>query len=147
MPQENIYYHFKMATDRFTINDLYDFIKESFGIKVIPDTIKKQINKYSLQLGMKAIEIARCISYYQDTKNGELDPLYGIWFVPNVKEAAEKYFHKLKLEQESKIAEAKRVVEYENNNIIFNIKSLKHKKRQPIQLDITNVDIEGGSND
>ena len=96
---------------------------------------------------MKAIEIARCISYYQDTKNGELDALYGIWFVPNVKEAAEKYFNKLKLEQESKIAEAKRVVEYENNNIIFNIKSLKHKKRQPIQLDITNVDIEGGSND
>lgn len=132
-----------MQTNRYTISDLYDFIKESFDIKTIPETMIRQINKYSLQLGMKAIEIARCICYYQEVKHGELDPLYGIWFVPNVKEAAEKYFNQLKLEQESKETEAKRVVEYQDNNIIFNIKSLQHKKRRPKQLDVSEIKIKG----
>ena len=143
--------------NNFTIADLYDFIKDSFQVKEIPETIIKQINRYSLKYELSAKDIARCICYYEEVKKGVLDPLYGIWFVPNVKDAAAEYFRKLELDQQNQAAEAKKVVEYQDNNIIFNIKSLfyiifnikslKHKKRQPIQLDITNVDIEGGSND
>ena len=69
------------------------------------------------------------------------------WFVPNVKDAAAEYFRKLELDQQNQAAEAKKVVEYQDNNIIFNIKSLQHKKRNPKQLDITDVNIKGGSDD
>ena len=39
--------------------------------------------------------------------------------------------------------EAKKIVEYQDNNIIFNIKSLQHKKRKPKQLDINDIDVKG----
>ena len=96
---------------------------------------------------MKAKEIARCICYYQEVEKRKLDPLYGIWFVPNIRDKAAEYFRKLELEQQNQAAEAKKVVEYQDNNIIFNIKSLQHKKRQPKQLDINDINVEGESND
>ena len=136
-----------MKNNTFTIADLYDFIKDSFKINTIPETIIKQINRYSLKYELSAKDIARCICYYQEVRQGVLDPLYGIWFIPNVKDAAAEYFRKLELDQQNQAAEAKKVVEYQDNNIVFNIKSLEHKKRQPRQLDITDINIKGGSND
>lgn len=136
-----------MLDSEFTVNHLHDFIRESFGIQAIPETIKKQINRFSLDYDMSARDIARCICYFQEVRKGQLDPLYGIWFVPNVKEDAARYFRQLELDQQKQAAEAKKVVEYQDNNIIFNIKSLPHKKRTAKQLDITTVNIEGGSND
>ena len=136
-----------MLDSEFTLNNLLDFIRESFEIKTIPETIKKQINRFSLEYNMSAREIARCICYFQEVKKGRLDALYGIWFVPNVREDAANYFRQLELDQQRQAAEAQKVVEYQDNNIIFNIKSLPHKKRQAKQLDITTVNIEGGSND
>lgn len=106
--------------------------------------MKKQISRYILEDRMTAKEIARCICYYQEVRGGVLDPLYGIWFIPNVKDEAARYFKQLELDQQNRTAEAKKVVEYQDNNIIFNIKSLEHKKRQPKQLDITSVNIKGG---
>lgn len=135
------------SKSNYTIADLNDFIKEAFDVTSIPETIKKQINRFSLQYGMSAKDIARCICYYQEVRNGTLDPLYGIWFVPNIKDQAADYFKKLELDQQKKATEAKKVVEYQENNIIFNIKSLQHKKRQPKQLDITDINVKGGSND
>ena len=132
--------------DNFTIADLYSFIRESFGVQKVPETITKQVNRFSLNYNMSAKEIARCICYYQEVRKGVLDPVYGIWFVPNVKEQAAAYFRQLELDQQKQVTEAKKVAEYQDNNIIFNIKSLQHKKRQPKQLDITTVDIEGESN-
>lgn len=131
----------------FTIADLYNFIKESFEIQKIPETIIKQVNRISLNYEMSAKEIARCICYYQEVKKGKLDPLYGIWFVPNVREQAAEYFRKLELDQQNQAAEAKKVAEYQDNNIIFNIKSLQHKKREPKQLDINSVNLKGDSDD
>ena len=133
--------------NNFTIADLYSFIKDSFGIKAIPQTIIKQINRFSLTYKMSAKEIARCICYYQEVKKCKLDPLYGIWFVPNVREQAAEYFRQLELDQQKQAIEAKKVAEYQDNNIIFNIKSLQHKKREPKQLDINSVNIKGDSND
>ena len=132
-----------MKNNTFTIADLYDFIKDSFKINTIPETIIKQINRYSLKYELSAKDIARCICYYQEVRQGVLDPLYGIWFVPNVKDAAAEYFRKLELDQQNQAAEAKKVVEYQDNNIIFNIKSLKHKKKQPKQIDISQIDVKG----
>ena len=136
-----------MAEKLFSLADLYDFIRESFGIQKIPPTILKQVQRFSLQNGMKAKEIARCICYYQEVEKRKQDPLYGIWFVPNIRDKAAEYFRKLELEQQNQAAEAKKVVEYQDNNIIFNIKSLQHKKRQPKQLDINDINVKGESND
>jgi hypothetical protein len=133
--------------NQFTLADLYDFIKESFGIKEIPLTMIRQINRFSLDYNMSAKDIARCICYFQEVRNGILDPLYGIWFVPNIREQAAEYFKKLELDQQKRATEAKKVAEYQDNNIIFNIKSLQHKRRQPKQLDITTVRIKGEDND
>lgn len=133
--------------NQFTLADLYDFIKESFGIKEIPLTMIRQINRFSLDYNMSAKDIARCICYFQEVRNGNLDPLYGIWFVPNIREQAAEYFKKLELDQQRQATEAKKVAEYQDNNIIFNIKSLQHKRRQPKQLDITTVSIKGENND
>ena len=136
-----------MEDNQFTLLDLYKFVRESFNIEEIPQTIIRQIQRFSLQNEMSAKEIARCICFYQEVRNGKLDPVYGIWFVPNVRAQAAEYFKKLELDQQKQAAEAKKVVEYQDNNIIFNIKSLQHKKRQPKQLDISEINIKGDSHD
>lgn len=94
---------------------------------------------------MSAKEIARCVSYYIYQRKGKIDPLYGIWFVPNVREPAAEFFKKLELDRQRQQTEAKKVAEYQDNNIIFNIKSLPHKKRKPKQLDLSEVDVKGES--
>lgn len=136
-----------MENNPFTLADLYEFIRESFGIQEIPQTIIRQIQRFSLRYEMSAKEIARCVCYYQEVRKEKLDPLYGIWFVPNIRTQAAEYFKKLELDQQKQATEAKKVVEYQDNNIIFNIKSLQHKRRKPKQLDINEINIKGDSHD
>jgi hypothetical protein len=69
--------------------------------------------------------------------------VYGIISIVNYREQANKYFHQLELDQQKQLAEAQKIVEYQDNNIIFNIKSLKHKKRQPRQFNIEDIKVEG----
>ena len=89
-------------------------------------------------------EIARCLVWYVEVNGGQMKPEYGIGILPNIREQAEKYFKQLELDQQRQAAEANRVAEYQDNNIIFNIKSLKHKKRQPKQLDIGDINVNEG---
>jgi hypothetical protein len=63
--------------------------------------------------------------------------------IPNIRENAAKYFKQLELDQQKQLAEAQKIVEYQDNNIIFNIKSLKHQKRQPRQFNIEDIKVEG----
>lgn len=133
-----------MAEKPFTVDMLYDYVGESFHVarQDIPPSIRKKISQLLLD-GYTPKEIARCICYYEEVRKGTLDLVYGIWFVPNVRAAAAAYFKQLELDQQNQATEAKKVVEYQDNNIIFNIKSLHHKKRKPKQLDVTDIDIEG----
>lgn len=131
------------STTPYTRKDLEELICDVMGIVSITPMISKQINKFVLEYDMSFKEIARCIVWYVEVKGQSLEALYGLGIIPNIREEAEKYFKQLELDQQRQSQEAKKIVEYQDNNIIFNIKSLKHKKRTPKQLDITDIDIKG----
>ena len=132
-----------MNNNPYTKQQLEALICEVMGIKTITPMIARQINKYILDYDMTFKEIARCIVWYTEVAQKTFDPLYGIGMVPNVREPAAAYFKQLELDQQRQQAEAKKVVEYQDNNIIFNINSLKHKKKQPKQIDISQIDVKG----
>lgn len=132
-----------MNNNPYTKQQLETLICEVMGIKTITPMIARQINKYILDYNMTFKEIARCIVWYTEVAQKTFDPLYGIGMVPNVREPATNYFKQLELDQQRQQAEAKKVVEYQDNNIIFNINSLKHKKKQPKQIDISQIDVKG----
>ena len=132
-----------MANNNFNKQELENMICEVMDITSITPTIRKQISNFVLLDNMTYKEIARCIVWYKEVFHGNFEPIYGISFVPSVKDRAAKYFKRLELEQLAKTEEAKKVVEYQENNIIFNIQSLTHKKRQPKQLNINDIDVKG----
>lgn len=129
--------------NQYTKDDLFALIKEELQVDTVPPTIIKQINRFILDYDMTFKEIGRCIYWYVVVSKGSLSPVYGIFFVPNVREKAENYFKQLELDQQKQLAEAQKIVEYQDNNIIFNIKSLKHQKRQPRQFNIEDILVEG----
>ena len=127
----------------FKRSNLEEKICEVMGLDSITPIVSRQINRFILDYDMSFKEIARCIVWYVEVFKGNLNPVYGISFVPNVRQEAAKYFKKLELDQQNQTIEAKKIVEYQDNNIIFNIKSLKHKKRKPRQLDIRDINVKG----
>jgi len=127
--------------------DLEQLICEVMDLKSITPTIRKQINNFVLIDHMTYKEIARCVVYYQEVLKMKFEPVYGIAFVPSVKDRAAKYFAELERKQKVQKEQAQRIAEFQENNIIFNISSLEHKKRKPKQLDVTEIDIEGESDD
>ena len=137
-----------MAKDTtFKRADLEQMICEVMGIKSITPMISKQINRYILDYDMSFKEIARCVVWYVEVFGGELNTVYGLGILPNIREQAAAYIKQLELDQQKQAIEAKKVVEYQDNNIIFNIKSLQHKKRKPKQLDINDIDVKGDNKD
>ena len=135
-----------MAKDNtFKRTDLEKMICEVMGLSTITPMISKQINRFILDYDMSFKEIARCVVRYVEVFGGELNPVYGIGIIPNIREKAAAYFKQLELDQQKQAIEAQKIVEYQDNNIIFNIKSLKHNKRKPKQLDINDINVEGDS--
>ena len=135
-----------MAKDNtFKRTDLEKMICEVMGLSTITPMISKQINRFILDDDMSFKEIARCVVWYVEVFGGELNPVYGIGIIPNIREKAAAYFKQLELDQQKQAIEAQKIVEYQDNNIIFNIKSLKHNKRKPKQLDINDINVEGDS--
>ena len=135
-----------MAKDNtFKRTDLEQMICEVMGLSTITPMISKQINRFILDYDMSFKEIARCVVWYVEVFGGELNPVYGIGIIPNIKEKAAAYFKQLERNQQQQAIEAQKIVEYQDNNIIFNIKSLKHNKRKPKQLDINDINVEGDS--
>ena len=133
-----------MAKDNtFKRTDLEQMICEVMGVSTITPMISKQINRFILDYDMSFKEIARCVVWYVEVFGGELNPVYGIGIIPNIREKAAAYFKQLELDQQKQAIEAQKIVEYQDNNIIFNIKSLKHNKIKPKQLDMTDINIEG----
>ena len=135
-----------MAKDNtFKRTDLEKMICEVMGLSTITPMISKQINRFILDYDMSFKEIARCVVWYVEVFGGELNPVYGIGIIPNIREKAAAYFKQLELDQQKQAIEEHKIVEYQDNNIIFNIKSLKHHKRKPKQLDINDINVEGDS--
>ena len=136
-----------MKENEYKRSDLEEVICEVMGITSITPMITKQINRYILEYNMSFKEIARCVVWYVDVFGGTLNTVYGIGIVPNVREQAAAYFKKLELDQQQQSIEAKKVVEYQDNNIIFNIKQLKHNKRSTKKLNVADINIGDGDND
>lgn len=132
-----------MANTPFKRSDLEKMICEVMGITSITPMISRQINKYILDYDMSFKEIARCVVWYVEVFGGALTPVYGLGIIPNIREKAAAYFKQLELDQQKQAIEAKKIVEYQDNNIIFNIKSLKHNKRKPKQLDLNDINLKG----
>lgn len=130
----------------YSLKELQQLIKDVMGIKTITPMISRQINKFVLDYNMTYKEIARCIVWYTEVAKQTLEPLYGIGMIVNVREQTAAYFKQLELDQQRQQKEAEKVVQYQDNNIIFNIKSLKHKKKQPKQIDISQIDVKGDKN-
>ena len=130
--------------NKYTREDLFALIKEVMGIESVTPMISKQINRFILEYDMTFKEIARCIVWYVEVNGGQLTTLYGLGIIPNIRENAAKYFKQLELDQQKQLAEAQKIVEYQDNNIIFNIGSLKHKKREPRQFNIEDINIVEG---
>ena len=130
---------------QFTRNDLEQYICEVMEIDSITPMITKQINRLVLDVGMTWKEIARCICWYVEVNNKKLSVIYGISIVENFRIETAKYFKKLELDQQEQLRQAKKVVEYQDNNIIFNIKNLDltNQKRTSKQLDFNDIQIEG----
>ncbi len=134
-----------MASKPYTKQDLDQLICEVMQLKSITPTIQRQIGNFILIDNMTYKEIARCIVWYQEVFHGKFEPIYGLSFVPSVKDRAAQYFQQLEKQMKAQADQAKKVVEYQENNIIFNIQSLEHKKRKAKQLDVTEIQVEGES--
>ena len=138
-----------MATNskKYSRAELEQLIKELMGIQSIPPNFNKQINKFVLENDMTLKEIARCIDWYVEVRQGKIDPLYGLWFVPNVREQAEQYFKQLELDQQRQAEQARKVIEIQDNNIIFNVNSVPRGKGEPKKLDISEINVKGEDED
>lgn len=136
-----------MAEKPYTRSDLEKLLCEEMGVNQITPLLTKHINELCLSYKMTFKEIARCIFWYVEIAKGKMAIQYGIKSVcTSVREKANQYFQQLELDQQKQRAEARKVVQYQENNIIFNISSLPHKKREPKQLDINDIEV-GGSNE
>ena len=134
-----------MSNTLFTREDLEKLICELVGVDEVTPLIHKHISELSLVYKMTWKEIARCLVYYAEVCKGTFKVEYGIKTTcTSVREKAEKYFKQLELDQQKQKGEAAKIVEYQENNIIFHISSLENKKRTPKQLDINDIDITEG---
>lgn len=133
--------------DNYTKQELEELVCSVMDLKAITPTIRRQINNFVLLDHMTYKEIARCIVYYQEVLKLKCEPVFGIAFVPSVKDRAAKYFAELARQQKVQKEQAQKIAEFKENNIIFNIHSLEHKKRKPKQLDVTEISVEGESDD
>ena len=137
--------------ETFSRIDLENMVKKVLGVENLTPLIKKQIANMRLDLNMTYKEIGRCLIYYVEVLGKEFDnwELYGIGLIKNLREQANKYFEQLKLDQLKRQEEAKKLVKYQDNNIIFNIKDLQNlkKKRQPKQIDMSKIGTGGDADD
>ena len=84
-----------MADNNWTKQQLEELILDVMHLKSITPTIRKQIGNYVLIDNMTYKDIARCIVWYDEVFHGKFEPIYGISFVPSVKDRAAEYFRNL----------------------------------------------------
>lgn len=108
----------------------------------MPDDLRRQISNYIVRDNMSYRDIARCLCYYVEVERQVPKRLYGMSFVPKVRNNAAKYFEKLERDQKAREEEARKIVNHDIN-IKFKIETIQNKPRKIKQLDITEINIEG----
>ena len=131
----------------FTKTNLEELIEELSGFKITP-IIANQISRFVVTNKMSYLEIARCVDYYVEELGYEIKPEFGISFVLNIREQAAKYFKQLELDKQRQQQEADKVIKYQDNNIIINVKSYKllNKQKPPKTYDIGEIEIDDETN-
>lgn len=127
----------------FTKTSLEELILELSGLKKITPIISKHISRYVIEEKMTYLEIARCVDYYVEVLGHEIKPEFGLSFVLNVREPAKEFFKQLELDKQKQQQEAEKIIEYQDNNIIINIKSYNqlNKQKEPKKVDISSIDV------
>lgn len=129
----------------YSRQQLEELICDLMGVTKITPLIARHISELCITYHMTWKEIARCLTWYVEVSHGTIKIEYGIKTIcTSVREKADKYFKQLELDQQKQKGEAAKIVEYQENNIIFNIQSLKNNKRQPKQLDINDINVDEG---
>lgn len=137
-----------MENKPFTTKDCEQLIKQYMGLKPeekLPVSIVNKLAGYYLNDGMTPKEVAQCIFYYVEVRKKPLDPLYGVWFVPNIKAEAALYFEKIRQQELIKQEEAKKFVQDEEVTI-FNIPAILNRKpsRKKQKLGFDKIKLEDG---
>lgn len=128
----------------FTQADLYDKIKELYGISEVTTLMKAQINKYVLERKWSYLDIARALAYFVIEKKGNLAPNSGIGIVPYVMEDSKRYFKQLEETKAQQRAASEDFQKQKSSS--YDIKCLhlrKQEKRKRPQIDIGAI---GGEN-
>lgn len=135
-----------MASIAKTRKELEELIKEVMSITTITPLINKHIDDLVLLNDMTFLEIMRCIVYIDEVLQRKIEPFYGIKTqVLSIREQSNKYFKQKELDLQKQSEEGAKIVQYQDNNIIFNIKSLKSKKRNPKQFfDVAEIELPQG---
>lgn len=136
-----------MLNSYIRLTDLKDYICGVMGIKTITPIINNQITRYLIEDNLTVTQIYRAIKWYVEVEKNTINPIYGISFVKNIVEIANKYYAQLELEQLKREQEAKKLEKYQANNIVFRIKNLKTEKRKPKQINIDEIDVKGDDDD
>lgn len=125
-------------------------IKEYAGLPLeepLPRSIERQLNRFILENKMDYKEIMQCLFYYTEVLGKKVDPIYGIFFVPNIRNETKKYFIQLQAELEEKQREAKKFSE-EEGVMVINIKTVgRSKTRKKEHLSFDNIKTEDGDKD
>ena len=130
----------------YSIQELKDLIREECEIPEgdpFPVTITKQISRFVLDSEMTYKEIGRCVYYYKEVKKKKIDPLYGIWFVSNIRAEAARYWADIEAKHAQRAENAKQFAVNDGNTVVFNVKEILKHKRKPHQLQPLQFDEEG----
>lgn len=134
-----------VPSPEFSINNLYQIIRDVIGCKEIPPIIQKQISEFVVRDGMTFKEIARCIVWCDEVgmkdKKDKWNPIYGIGCIRNVREATAKHFSELEKEQKQKEAEAQQAKVIAQSNIVFKVGKINKPRRSPKHFDIAEIDV------
>lgn len=118
----------------YTKEELNKLICELFSIPEVTPFIRRQINKFVLELGLSYKEIAQALYFFIRVEKKEPELKYGIGIVPHALPDAKKYFKKLKEQKEEQI----KSIELANSQPDIILKATQIKKRAKIKT----IDIE-----
>lgn len=121
----------------YTKEELNKLICELYSIPKITPLIRKQINKFVLELGLSYKEIAQALYFFIEVEKREPELKYGIGIVPHTLADAKNYFKKLKKQKEEQIKSVK--IANSKPDIILQVTHIKKRaKNKTIDIESLN---------
>ena len=117
-------------------DQLYSIILER-GFPEITRTIRKQVLVGVQTHGLTFLEIGQIIWYMYEKKKLDINPMFGLGPIYNIKDEALKYFKSLELKTKSQEKAMEQRLEDDKNqkNVIFIVPQKRKFKKKKINLD------------